>query len=132
MKYKYIIVVAEKSNLFSADRLANVLANSGAVTLLQTTGFEYHFSSRLKPWVHYVPISYNAADIITKIEWLNNHQDLAYKIAQNARVFGESYLRLKDYYCYMATLLKSLGDLYNNTNTDVMQVFNPRPMFSIP
>lgn len=33
-------------------------------------------------------------------------------------MFGESFLRLEDYYCYMATLLKTLGDVYSPSQTD--------------
>ena len=50
LKYKYLIVTA---GLVSADRLATLLANSGAVILLQETSFLYHFSARMKPWIHY-------------------------------------------------------------------------------
>jgi hypothetical protein len=42
----------------SSGRLASMLAYSGAVVLLQLSEFEYHFSARLKPWVHYVPLTY--------------------------------------------------------------------------
>ena len=48
--YRYLVVLA---GLFSADRLNTFLAHSGAVILLQETDFIYHYSSFLKPWVHY-------------------------------------------------------------------------------
>lgn len=48
--YRYLVVIA---GLVSADRLNTFLAHSGAVILLQETDFIYHFSSFLKPWVHY-------------------------------------------------------------------------------
>lgn len=129
-KYKYLIVLAGLDGQASADRLANLLAHSGAVILLQTTEFEYHFSARLKPWIHYVPISYNTADIISKVEWLKKHQHMAYKIAQNAKIFGESYLRLEDYYCYIATTLKTLGDYFKGT--DALHPFNATKIIGIP
>jgi hypothetical protein len=37
----------------AADRLATLMAYSGAVIILQETDSLYHFSGRLKPWVHY-------------------------------------------------------------------------------
>jgi len=40
---------------------------------LQETDFIYHFSARLKPWVHYVPLAYNAADVLEKVLWLKAH-----------------------------------------------------------
>lgn len=123
-KYKYIIVIAGQDGLALADRLPWIIAHSGAVVLLQTTAMEYHFSARLKPWIHYVPISYNSANIIDRIEWLNAHPHLAYRIAQNAKAFGESYLRLEDTYCYVATLFKTLGDILEGS--DILIPFEPR------
>ncbi len=61
----------------------------GAVILLQETSFFFHFSVRLKPWVHYVPLAYNMADAIDKIEWLKSHDELAQRIALNGRNFGK-------------------------------------------
>ena len=99
---------------------------TGAVILLQTTEFEYHFSARLKPWVHYVPIAYNLGDVIRKVAWLKAHDHAAYKIAQNGKAFGESFLRLEDYFCYFGTLLHSLGKLYEKSNATIP--FDPKPL----
>jgi len=88
---------------------------SGAVILLQETDMIYHFSSRLKPWIHYVPISMTAADLPEKIRWLQNNDDKARQLARNARNFGLSYLRLEDYYCYTAYLLKKLGQVVDKS-----------------
>ena len=52
--------------------------------LIQEHEFTYTFSSRLKPWVHYVPLSYNTADVIDKIEYLLANDDLAKRLATNS------------------------------------------------
>lgn len=117
--YKYVIVLVGLDGLALSGRFANLLAHSGAVVLLQTTEFEYHFQSRLRPWVHYVPISYNNADIIRKVAWLKRHDHAAYRIAQNGKTFGESFLRLEDYFCYFGTLLHAFGRLYRGSNATV-------------
>lgn len=104
--YKYLIVLNGQS---ASGRLAQFLRYSGAVILLQdTTEIKYHFSARLKPWVHYVPIAYNGADVIDKIKWLQKNDEKAYSLAKNAYAFGQSYLRLEDYYCYTAAFLKEV------------------------
>jgi Glycosyl transferase family 90 len=62
--YRYLIVIA---GLVSADRLNTFLSHSGAVILLQETDFVYHYSSLLKPWVHYgelIPDSFNYCVLI--------------------------------------------------------------------
>ena len=50
ISYRYLIVVC---GMCSADRLNQFLAHSGAVIMLQESDFRYHYSSFLKPWVHY-------------------------------------------------------------------------------
>lgn len=119
--YKYLIVCNGWFSLTSG-RLLAFLAHSGSVVLLQKSSSNYHFSSRLKPWVHYVPISTTGADIIHKIKWLRRHDNLARRIARNGYNFGRSYLRLEDYLCYTATALESLGKLLHGS--DVLEPFN--------
>jgi hypothetical protein len=51
------------------------------------------------------PLSFTEADIVDKIKWLIAHDHIAKKITKNAENFGKSYLRLEDYYCYVATAL---------------------------
>ncbi len=125
--YKYLIVLfggfGNKQHYATSGRLASYLAHSGSVVLLQQSEFNYHFSARLKPWVHYVPISYSTADVISKIEWLKAHDDMAQRIAENARNFGRSYLRLEDYYCYISTALYTIGAL--EKDSDVLEPFDP-------
>ena len=84
--FKYLLVVDGLTA--TSGRLADLLAHSGAVILLQESLYQYHFSNALKPWVHYVPITYNTADLIEKVEWLKAHDDLAQKLAINAANFG--------------------------------------------
>ena len=110
--------------------MANLLAHSGAVILIQNHNYEYHFSSRIQPWVHYVPLKYNAADLIEKVEWLENHGKLAYRIARNARAFGASHLRLEDYFCYNAKLMKTFASIMNDTDTVIP--FHPKRMNTLP
>ena len=123
-RYKYLVVLTGVEAKASSGRLASFLAHSGSVVLLQESEFSYHFSARLKPWVHYVPLSYSAADLTEKILWLQRHDDLAQKIARNARIFGDSYLRLEDQICYAANVLQNLGQILNGS--DALQPFSPR------
>eukprot|EP01034_Spumella_vulgaris_P027795 gene27795-34570_t len=118
-KYKYMVVLNGINARAASARLASFLAYSGAVILLQHSEFEYHFSARLKPWVHYVPLTYSAADIVEKIEWLKAHDKEAQQIATNARNFGLSFLRMEDQYCYIATLLDTLAELEKDTDATV-------------
>ena len=68
--------------------LSTYILHLGAVILYQENDFHYHFSARLERWVHYVPLAYNMADATDMIEWLIDHDDLAQRLAINARNFG--------------------------------------------
>ena len=58
-QYKYVIVPLGSWALSTSGRLGRLLAYSGCVVLLQESSFTHHFTARLKPWVHYVPLSYS-------------------------------------------------------------------------
>ena len=122
-QYKYVIVMLGTDALSTSGRLAGLIAHSGAVVLLQSSSFSYHFTARLVPWVHFVPISYSAADLIAKVQWLHDNDDKAQQIARNAANFGKSYLRLEDYFCYTASALKLISDLEQNTTA--LEGFTP-------
>lgn len=119
--FKYNIVIGYSQSL--TGRLAHILAHSGSVVLMPETPFRYHFSARLVPWVHYVPLTYSSADLIEKIEWLRDHDDFAQQIAKNAAAFGKSYLRIEDHVCYAVAALKAVGDL--EAGSDILTDFPP-------
>lgn len=125
-QYKYLVVLTGAGGFATADRLAEYLTYSGSVVLLQESEFCYHFTERLKPWVHYVPISYSAADVAEKVRWLREHDDLAQRIQLNAQNFAKSYLRLEDYFCYMATALDSIAQIQKGTSA--LDPFSPREL----
>ena len=117
--YKYLVVTLGGIGAPS-DRLENMIAYSGSVILLQESDWSYHFSSKLKPWVHYVPISYSTSDLTDKVDWLIANDHLAQRIAQNAANFGKSHLRLEDSYCYLAAAIKSVENVVSNTSAAKM------------
>ena len=85
-----------------------------AVILLQESKRRYHFSSELLPYVHYVPIG--VGDIIDKIEWLKRNPILSERIAKNAQIFAQSFLRLEDHLCHSLNILEVVGDIMNGTS----------------
>jgi len=49
------------------------------------------FTKYCIPYVHYIPIKYDLSDLIEKIEWVENNDEQAKIIAQNARDFSNIY-----------------------------------------
>ena len=82
----------------------------------------YYFFNRLRPWVHYVPLSYSMAELPSIVEHLLKHENVAKRLASNSRAFGESYLRLEDYLCHSAAILEGFGNALKDS--DILQPFN--------
>lgn len=122
--YKYNTVPTSSKALSTSGRLAHLLAHSGSVILLVSSQYSYHFSARLQPWVHYVPISYSMADLKERVQWLQEHDDLAQQIAENARNFARSFLRMEDYYCFAAAAMDSAAKSYKSI--DSLKAFHPK------
>ena len=49
------------------------------------------FSHLIIPYIHYVPIQHDLSNLIEQIEWVNNNDDKAKEIANNAVLFAETY-----------------------------------------
>ena len=120
--YKYVVVPLS-AGLSTSGRLQHLLSHTGTVVFIQRSRTKYFIDGMLKPWVHYVPVSYSGADIGEKVRWLREHDDMARQIAENGRNFARSYLRLEDFYCYAAKALDMLADLTGKT--DAIKPFNP-------
>jgi len=118
-KYKFVVVLTGLDGRATADRLPTLLAHSGSVVLIQEHEFAYTFSSFLKPWVHYVPLTYTTADIINKIEFLIAHDHIAKRLAVNARNFGVSHLRFEDYMCYVASALHAISNITSTFDANI-------------
>jgi hypothetical protein len=51
----------------TSSRLLTVLGYCDCVVLLVNSHLQFHISIRLKPWIHYVPLSSNGADVVAKV-----------------------------------------------------------------
>lgn len=49
------------------------------------------FSQYLIPYVHFVPVKDDLSDLFKQLEWIKNNDNLAKKIAQNAREFSRIF-----------------------------------------
>jgi hypothetical protein len=58
---------------------------SGSVTLSAASPWESFFTRLFKPWVHYVPIANDFADLTEKLEWCRMHDRECEQIAQRAQ-----------------------------------------------
>lgn len=82
-KFKYVVVPDGMGSLSTSSRLLNVLGHCQCVVLLVNSVLQFHFSGKLIPWVHYVPLSTSGADLAAKVRYLVENDKIAEKIAEN-------------------------------------------------
>ncbi len=67
--------------------------------------------SAIKPWVHYVPVSVDLADVKELLEFFQKHDDVAKRIADNGFDFIWRHLRMEDAQEYWTVLLQEYTKL---------------------
>jgi len=128
-QYKFLVVLSGNS---LSGRLATYLRHSGSVILLQETDMIYPMLSKLKPWIHYVPLSLTASDLVDKIKFLIQNDNIARTIAHNGYIFGKSYLRIEDYYCHYASILHAFGNVQKEDENVLKPFDNGKYLREIP
>ncbi|KAF8126811.1 hypothetical protein EV363DRAFT_1524658 [Boletus edulis] len=63
------------------------------------------YTSRIAPWVHYVPIQISYADLYDTVAFFREHDALARRIARAGRAWSRQYWRRADMTAYMYRLL---------------------------
>ena len=88
-KYKYIIEI--EGNV-AAHRIASDML-LGSVPLIVDSEYTLWFQHLLKEYVHYVPVKNDLSDLVEKIQWCHEHDDICEKIARNAQQFALDILQ---------------------------------------
>jgi len=83
--YKYVEVSDGMGSLSTSSRMLYVLGHCDCVVLLVNSVLHFHFSGKLVPWVHYVPLATSGADLASKVRYLIENDHLAQQIAKNGK-----------------------------------------------
>lgn len=87
----------------------------GSTILKQASPLIAYYYAALVPWVHYVPFyELSSDDIMEAIEWLKENDDVARRIARNAKTFALEHLTRPARLCYYQELFTRLGKLYRS------------------
>ena len=111
-KYKYIINIEGHS---IAYRLSIELS-MGSVVLLVDCKNKLWFSSKLKPYIHYVPIKNDLSNLIDQIIWCKDNDEKCKEITKNAKEFYNTYLRKEGIFDYLEQTLWNIKEI-NGTYT---------------
>lgn len=105
--FKYVLIVP---GVTQSPQLSHVL-RSGSVPLLVWDPTYEHLFPLLEPWVHYVPVRADLADLVPALELLRREDGRARRIALAARALAAERLRPSATYCYLWRALRALRDL---------------------
>jgi len=94
-------------SLSTSSRLLHVLGHCECVVLLINSVLQFHFSGKLLPWVHYVPLSTSGADLAAKVRYLIENDNLAQQIAENGKNIMKIciYIILTNYMCLLLFII---------------------------
>ncbi|CAL8284316.1 unnamed protein product [Gadus morhua 'NCC'] len=123
-KYKYLFNFRGVAASFRLKHL--FLCGS----LVFHVGDEWHefFYGQLRPWVHYVPLRQDLADVRELLQFVKHHDAIAQDIALRGRQFILEHLKMEDVTCYWEQLLSQFGRLLQyrpQRNTSYAQI-SPR------
>ena len=87
LEYKYLFSINGNDK---ASDLNWKLASDSLVFMSSPKYESWLMESKLKPWVHYIPLEYNFSDLIEKYKWAESNQDKCIEIIKNANLFIDS------------------------------------------
>ncbi|WP_158747096.1 glycosyl transferase family 90 [Acidisphaera sp. L21] len=88
-KYAFHIDIDGNSN--SWPGLFSKLLSGGTVfKVASKEGYRQWYYDRLKPWLHYIPVETDMADLLAKIQWARNNIDRAERIGRAGRGLAAS------------------------------------------
>lgn len=109
LNYKYLICIDGNTCTYPGLHW-RLLSNS--VVLKQETDQIQWFYHYLKPYKHYIPLKGSCEDLIEKITFAKEHDELSYQIATQATDFANRYLSVEGCYFYLYVLLKAYAKTF--------------------
>ncbi|KAG2482151.1 hypothetical protein HYH03_018895 [Edaphochlamys debaryana] len=106
-RYRYVLVIDGNS---ATSRLGPLLFSNTTI-LKQASPITEFFYGSLRPFVHYVPFSNTAEDLLSVIEWVRNNDAAAREIAANAYRWAVTHLSGRSVADYVGTMLNAYGRL---------------------
>ena len=103
LKYRYIVSV-EGNDV--ASNLKWALASKSVVLMPIPSRESFALESKLKPWVHYVPLSYDTSDLIEKLSYCEMNSGVCEQISIRATYWVRSLVDMDQVYELGARVLK--------------------------
>lgn len=124
MGYKYALDMDGGASTF---RLKALFLSGSAVFRVvheaKEDQLEQFFFQDLKPWKHFVPVSFEKleTDLPAKVKWAQDHDEEAKKIAEAGEKFAHEHLRMTDANWQIMTTLRLVAEKQDGWTPDVRQ-----------
>lgn len=116
--YKYVVCI---EGHVSAFRLSRELSYKSVILLVKSQ-WQVWYSKFLVAYTHYVPVKADLSNLLKQVQWCIDNDAKCEKIADNARVFYETYICKDSMFDYMQKLLVDL-------KTETGSVVYPKTLF---
>ena len=107
--YKYNILV-DGNGAPASRAVQSVFTNT--LLLKVESPFSEFFYPLMQPYVHYLPVSYNATDLLEKVSWARENDERARRMAEELLSFGKRHLSSSAVNEYVHQLLLALAPLF--------------------
>jgi|688.fasta_scaffold113091_3 hypothetical protein len=109
IKYKYILHI---DGFTAAWRLSKYMLSYSVILKVDSPWVE-HFYNDLKPWIHYIPIKSDLSDLIQRIEWCRENDNICETIAKNAFQYVVENITKEKMLDYMENVIKNGKDNFD-------------------
>lgn len=109
LEYKYHILIDGNVSSYTCSGWRFFI--NSVVFKPDSTWVQWYYDA-LKPYVHYVPVAANLADLPHKIKWAMHHDKQAKAIAGNAREFALTHITLPNSLLYLYYLICEYSTLH--------------------
>ncbi|KAG6330976.1 hypothetical protein ID866_8112 [Astraeus odoratus] len=116
-RHKFIIDV--DGNGWSGRFKRLITTNS---IIFKSTIYPEWFTSRVAPWLHYVPIQVTYEDLYDAVAFFRMHDDLAARIAREGKEWSKRFWRKEDMGAYLYRLLLEYARV-SSTDRDAMTYY---------
>lgn len=108
LRYKYAVVC--DGNAAPSSRLALFMQSESLLLKQESPSIEWFYDD-LRPYEHYVPLSYLFGDLKNKILWARHNDHKCKQIVQTAKRYAEIHFTEYQISCYIYTLFERYGKL---------------------